>query len=167
MDTGLLIIRLAAGLVMAAHGSQKLLGWFGGYGIAGTGAHFERIGFRPGRPFAAAAAAGETFGGVLMALGFLGPVGPAAVLSVMIVAALAVHWQNGFFVTTNGIEVPFLYAAVSVGLALTGAGRYSIDAWLGLASNWTPALTLSALAVAVAGGLVSLKMRSALPAAAV
>src|SRR6266436_1621566 len=105
LNLGLLLIRVIFGLVMAAHGSQKLFGWFGGYGLAGTGGFFESLGFRPGRLFAALAGAGETFGGVLLALGFLGPVGPALVLSVMIVAAATVHWHHGLFATSNGIEV--------------------------------------------------------------
>ena len=81
MDAGLLVARTVFGLVMAAHGSQKLFGWFGGYGLAGTGGFFESLGFRPGRFFAALAGSGELFGGLLLALGFLGPVGPALVLS--------------------------------------------------------------------------------------
>src|SRR5437870_9117397 len=128
MNEGLLVARLIFGLVMAAHGAQKLFGWFGGYGIAGTGNFFESIGFRPGRLFAALAGLGEFGGGLLLALGFLGPIGPALILSVMIVAAVTSHLGKGLFAMNGGIEVPLLYAAVSTGLALTGPGRYSVDA---------------------------------------
>src|SRR6184192_2730280 len=133
MDAGLLVARVVFGLVIAAHGSQELFGWFGGYGLAGTGGFFESLGFRPGRLFAALAGLGEFAGGLLLALGFLGPVGPALVLSVMIVAAVTVHWGKGLFSTTNGIEVPLLYASTATGLALTGPGRFSLDAVVGLA----------------------------------
>src|SRR5262245_33015125 len=101
MNEGLLLARVVPGLVMAAHGSQKLFGWFGGYGLNGTGQFLEGLGFRPGRTFAGLAGLAEFGGGLLIALGLFGPVGPALVLSVMIVAALSVHWQNGLFSTTN------------------------------------------------------------------
>src|SRR5579862_446792 len=113
MDIALLVVRLI-GLGFAAHGAQKLFGWFGGYGIAGTGGFFESLGFRPGRLFAAAAALSEVIGGLLIALGLLGPVGPALVLAVMIVAAVSVHWHNGLFATANGIELPLLYGTMAV-----------------------------------------------------
>ena len=94
MDAGLILARLVIGPLMAAHGAQKLFGWFGGYGLTGTGGFFESLGFRPGRLFAATAGAAEMAGGVLVALGLLGPIGPALVVSVMVVAALSVHWPN-------------------------------------------------------------------------
>src|ERR1700720_4712359 len=118
---GLLLARLVFGVVMAAHGAQKLFGWFGGYGIVGTGGFFDSIGFRPGRVLAAAAGLGETVGGVLVVLGLLGPIGPMLMLSVMIVAS-SLHWNNGLFATSNGIELPLLYGAGAVALALTGHG---------------------------------------------
>jgi len=157
MNEGLLLARLVFGLVMAAHGAQKLFGWFGGYGIAGTGNFFESIGFRPGRLFAALAGIGEFGGGLLLALGFLGPIGPALVLSVMIVAAVTLHLGKGLFAATNGIELPLLYSAASVALALTGPGLLSVDAAIGLTS--TPALALIAIAIGVVGAVVNLALR--------
>jgi putative oxidoreductase len=145
--------------MMAAHGAQKLFGWFGGYGIAATGGYFESIGFRPGRFFATAASLGELISGLLIALGFLGPIGPALMLSVMIVAAFSVHWKHGLFSTTNGIEVPLLYAVIGAGLALTGPGLYSIDAIIGLSSLWTPAISWAVMVIGILGGIVNLALR--------
>jgi putative oxidoreductase len=159
VGTGLLIGRLVLGLIMAAHGAQKLFGWFGGYGLNATGEFFVQLGFAPGRLFAAAAAGGELTSGLLVALGFLGPIGPALMLSVMIVAAGSVHWEHGLFASSNGIELPLLYAAGAVGIALAGPGIYSLDAVLGLGSLWTPKLIGAALAVGVVGGFANLLVR--------
>src|SRR3977135_277649 len=111
---GLLVLRVVVGLIMAAHGAQKLLGWFGGYGLRGTGEFFVQLGFQPGRAFAAAASVSEIVSGLLVALGLLGPIGPALMISVMIVAAITVHW-HGIFATSNGVEVPLLYATAALG----------------------------------------------------
>ena len=159
MDAGLLIARLVFGLLMAAHGAQKLFGWFGGYGLAGTGGFLESLGFRPGRFFAIANGLAEFGGGLLVALGLLGPVGPAVILSVMIVAAGSVHLKNGLFAASNGIEVPLLYGAAAVALALTWPGLYSFDARLGVAPVWTPALTWAALGLGIVGGVANLAIR--------
>lgn len=159
LSSGLLVARLVFGILMAAHGTQKLFGWFGGYGLAGTGGFFETLGFRPGRAFAAAASLTEITGGLLLALGFLGPVGPALIISVMIVAAISVHWQHGLFAASNGIEVPLLYAAGAVTLALTGPGLFSLDALLGLQAVWTPAIVWAAIAIGVVGGVINLGLR--------
>lgn len=159
VSLGLLLARLVLGLLMAAHGAQKLFGWFGGHGLAGTGGYFEQLGFRPGRAFALAAGLAEFGGGLLVALGFLGPVGPALVVSVMLVAALTVHRSGGLFAMTNGVEVPLLYSAGAIALALTGPGAYSLDALLGLHSLSTPAVALAALAVGLIGGAANLLTR--------
>jgi putative oxidoreductase len=95
----------------------------------------------------------------MLALGLLEPVGAALMLSVMIVAAGSVHWQHGLFAASNGIEVPLLYGVVAAALALTGPGVYSLDHALGLASLWTPPVTLALLALGVLGGLANLALR--------
>jgi putative oxidoreductase len=166
ISSGLLVIRLVVGLLMAAHGSQKLFGWFGGHGIAGTGAFFEQLGFRPGRLFATVASITEVVSGILVALGLLGPIGPALMLSVMIVAAVSVHWKNGLFAQSNGIELALFYGTVAVALALIGFGTYSLDAVLGLQALYTPTLALAALAIGVIGGVVNLAARRPVAVAA-
>ncbi len=165
-SVGLLAARLTFGLLMAAHGSQKLFGWFGGHGLTGTAGFFDSIGFRPGRLFALVAAGTEIGSGILVALGFLGPVGPALMISVMIVAAGSMHWKNGVFASANGIEVPLLYAVGALALLLTGSGEFSLDAMLGLGSLSTPMLQWSALTIGVVGGVVNLLARRPLPAQA-
>jgi putative oxidoreductase len=156
---GLLVARAVLGLLMVGHGSQKLFGWFGGYGLIGTGGFMEKLGFYPGRLFAAAAGTVEVVGGLLLALGFLGPVGPALVISVMVVAAISAHWKNGIFAQANGIEVPLLYATGAFALALTGPGRLSLDAVLGLNTLWTPSAMALVLVLGMAGGVVNLALR--------
>lgn len=159
MDSGLLLARVVLGTLMAAHGAQKLWGWFGGYGLQGTAGFFESIGFRPGRLFAATAAVTEVASGVLLALGLLGPVAGALMVSVMVVAAISVHWPHGVFAASNGIEVPLLYGVGAAALTLTGPGAYSLDAALGLTSRWTPEVSWALLAIGVAGGLANLAIR--------
>ena len=159
ISAGLLVLRLVVGLSMTAHASQKLFGWFGGHGLAGTGGYFEMLGFRPGRMFAFAAGATELVSGILIALGFLGPIGPALMLSVMIVAALTVHWKNGFFAQSNGVEVTALFAVGAIALAFTGFGRYSLDALTGLDAVFTTTVAIAALLLAVVGAIGNLSLR--------
>jgi putative oxidoreductase len=164
VSAGLLIGRLVVGLGMAAHGSQKLFGWFGGKGLSGTAGYFESLGFRPGRAFATLAGLGELGSGLLVALGFLGPVGPALMMAVMIVAA-AQTWNKGFFAMNGGIEVPLLYASAALALSFIGPGRFSLDAALGMAPWSNLKLVAVAVAVAVAGAVGSLAVRHPAPAA--
>lgn len=159
VDLGFLIARVVIGLLMAAHGAQKLLGWFGGHGLKATGEFFGQLGFQPSRLFAAAAALGELSSGLLIAVGLLGPVGPALMLAVMVVAGISVHWRNGLFAATNGIELPLLYSIAAVRFALTGPGRFSLDAALGLQWTWTPTVIWIALAAGAIGGALNLALR--------
>ena len=159
LSIGLLLVRVVIGLLMAGHGAQKLFGWFGGYGLSGTGQFFDQIGFRPGPAFAAAASISEIASGLLVAFGLLGPIGPALMVSVMIVAAITVHWEHGLFAMNNGIEMPLLYGAAAFGLALTGFGQYSLDAQLGIAGRWSAEGTWIVLAVGILGGFANLALR--------
>src|SRR2546426_6937061 len=111
MAIGLLLVRLVFGGLIAAHGSQKLFGWLGGYGLTGTGTFFEQLGFRPGRLFAAAAGLTEVLGGVLVVAGFCGPIGPAVMGSVLIVALVRGHLGDGVFAPAERGQVPPLFSA--------------------------------------------------------
>lgn len=159
----LLLVRLIIGLAFAAHGAQKLFGWFGGYGLAGTGGFLETLGFRPGKAFAAAAGFAELAGGLLVALGLFGPVGPALVISAMVVAIATVHLRNGFFATANGIELPLLYLLVGVLYAFAGYGGLSLDAAFGIAGVWTAGLVWLFVLVGFVGGLGNLAVRRTAP----
>lgn len=159
LNVGVLLVRVVIGLAMAAHGAQKLFGWFGGIGLAGTGQFFDSIGFRPGRVMAVLAGLSEFVGGLLVAVGLFGPIGPALIVAVMITAAGSVHWSNGFFAMVNGIEVPVLYAATAAGLAFISYGAYSLDALFGATRFWTPDLIVAAIAIGVLGGIGNLVAR--------
>ena len=164
MDFGLLILRLAVGLAFAAHGAQKWFGWFGGYGLAGTGAFFEQIGFHPGRRGALFAGMAETLGGLALALGAATPFAAAILLGVMLVAIVSVHLPKGFFASNGGYELPLVMGIASLTFAFTGPGRYSIDALAGrdvAGLSWG----LMALLVGLLGGTLQLVTRRRAPAA--
>ncbi len=127
---GLLILRLVAGLSFMAHGAQKLFGWFGGHGLKGTGGWMESLGLKPGVLMAVMAGAGEFIGGLLFAAGLITPLGATLIVVTMIMAIVTVHGKNGYWSTANGYEYNLLLIAVAVGVALIGAGDYSLDALL-------------------------------------
>jgi len=131
MDLGLFLIRLVIGLTFAAHGTQKLFGWFGGHGIEGTGGWFESIGMKPGKTLALAAGLAELVGGVLFAGGLFLWVAAALIIGSMLVAIIKVHGQNGYWVTQNGYEYNMALIVIALGVALIGAGDYSLAAMLG------------------------------------
>lgn len=128
---GLLLLRLRIGLILAAHGAQKLFGWFGGYGPKGTGDFFEGMGWRPGVLFAVAAGLGELGGGLLVALGFLGGIGPGLVVLVLLTAIVTTHLGKGFF-APNGWELPGVFIAGALAIDFAGFGAYSLDNAFGL-----------------------------------
>jgi len=159
VDVGILLLRALFGIAIAAHGSQKLFGWFSGYGLKGTGGFFDGLGFRPGVLFAAAAGLGEFMGGLLLVLGFLTPFGAAAVLATMIVAAVSVHLKNGFFVTKNGIEAAFLYGTAALALLFTGGGAFSLDAKFGSSFIGGTYLSVGLLVLSVVAAALTLALR--------
>jgi putative oxidoreductase len=157
MEIGLVLLRLITGLTLAAHGAQKLFGWFGGPGLDSTGQFFEMIGFLPGRRHALMAGLAETSGGLLLALGLFTPIGAAVICSVMLVA-LTVHINKGFFAQNGGYEYTLVLGAAALSVAFTGPGPLSLDALLGIRLSGT-LWGIAALSVGVLGGVFSLIQR--------
>lgn len=159
MDAAILVVRLIIGLALAAHGAQKLFGWFGGYGLRGTGGFFENLGFKPGPMFALLAGLGEFGGGVLTALGLLNPVGPALIILVMLVAIITVHLPHGFFAASNGVELPLMNSAGALAIAFVGPGAYSVDSVVGFTALSAPSTVWVVVAVAVVLALLNVAIR--------
>ncbi len=130
INLGLLIIRLVIGVLFIGHGSQKLFGWFGGYGIKGTGGWFESIGMKPGATMALLAGLAELLGGILFAVGLLTPLAGIIIAGTMVIAIVKVHGPNGLWSTSNGYEYNLTLLAVAIGIALIGPGQYALDAIL-------------------------------------
>jgi putative oxidoreductase len=133
IDTGILLIRVVVGLYVAGHGAQKLFGWFGGPGLDVTvdimgGA----TGLRPARLWVPFISATEVVGGLLMAIGLLGPLGPIAVAGAMLGATVYGHWSRGPWIANGGYELAATNLSAALAVALIGVGRFSVDAWLGV-----------------------------------
>jgi len=131
LSLGLLILRVVAGLTLAAHGAQKFFGWFGGSGFSGTVSMQERMGFRPGWLWACLVILGEFGGGLSLALGFLTPLGAAGAFGAMFMAIFKSHWKNGFWNKDRGLEFPLALLTIGVAVGLMGPGSYSLDALFG------------------------------------
>ncbi len=124
---GSLVLRVPTGITLAAHGAQKLFGWFGGYGLEGTGQWMASIGLEPGFLMALLAGSAEFFGGLALLIGLL--TRPAAVVTAfaMLVAIFSVHIGNGLFMSNNGYEYALALFAITTALAIQGGGRFSLD----------------------------------------
>ena len=162
MDIGLLLLRLVVGTTLAAHGAQKLFGWFGGPGLDGAGAGFEGLGFTPGRRHALMAGVVEIGGGLLLAIGLATPLAAAVVASVMLVAAVSAHLPRGFFSQNGGFEYNLVLGVAGLTPAFTGPGRLSLDAVFGWELG-NAAWGIAALAVAVVGAAGQLAQRRTAP----
>lgn len=125
-----LILRVPIGLILAAHGSQKLFAWFGGYGLEGTGQWMASVGLQPGFVMALLAGSAEFFGGVGLMLGLFTRASAAVNALTMLVALLAVHLGQGFFMDTHGIEYALALLSTSTALIFIGGGRYSLDDYI-------------------------------------
>lgn len=147
VSLGVLVLRVCAGLSMAAHGYQK---FFKGGKIAGTAGWFDSMGMKPGKFNAYMAATTELGAGLLFAAGLLTPLAAMAIVALMFVAGYTVHWENGFMSVRDGIELNVIFATIAVGVATIGAGQYSVDYRLELIEcfdGWT------GLLVAAVGGV--------------
>ena len=124
----------------------------------------DGLGFRPGATYGTLASWNEIVSGELIAFGFGGPVGPALMISNMIVAQAAVHWPNGFFAQKGGIELGVMYSAAALALAVDDYGTVSADALFGLRERLkSPVFTAVALAAGVAAAVAVLSGRSTAP----
>ncbi|MBJ7537272.1 DoxX family protein [Marinomonas transparens] len=121
------LLRIPVGIILMAHGAQKLFGAFGGYGLEGTGQWMASIGLEPGYLMALLAGSAEFFGGIALIIGLL--VRPAAIVSAftMVIAIFSVHFVNGLFMSNNGYEFALALLAATVSLAFSGAGSISVD----------------------------------------
>lgn len=151
MDTALFILRIAFGALLVGHGAQKLLGWFGGHGLEGTGGFFHALGFRPGKQMAAVAGGSEVLGGLLLALGLLSPLVGAIVVGTMLVAA-SVHADKGLWGASGGYELALLYGVLGAAVGIGGAGSASLDHLIGLDDSWSIGLGVVAVAVGLLSG---------------
>lgn len=144
---GLLILRLAIGVIMIGHGAQKVFGWWGGPGLGGWTQAMTRMRIRPPQAWAYISAGGELAGGILLILGFLTPLACAAIAGSMLVAVYLVHLPKGFWVGKGGYEFNLSILGATIALALIGPGSASLDAVLHI--NLSQPLVLAALAIAV------------------
>ncbi|MCK9901654.1 DoxX family membrane protein [Frankia sp. Cpl3] len=156
-DIGLLLLRLGLGVIMIAHGSQKLFGWFGGGGLDGTGQFFAMSGYPAGKGMAVIAGLSETLGGLGLILGFLTPLAAAAVIGTMINAA-AVKWDGGFF-APGGLEYELFLAVAGAAVALIGAGGYAADRFLPVLRSHRLVHGAGAVALGVVTALIVLLIR--------
>ncbi|MFJ3485159.1 DoxX family protein [Pseudomonas sp. NPDC090202] len=124
---GIAVLRILVGIIFMAHGSQKLFGMFGGYGLEGTGQYMASLGLNPGYLMALLSGSAEFFGGLALFLGLL--VRPAAVVLIvmLVVAILSVHIHNGLFMANNGYEFGLALLGAAIAVLFEGAGRLSLD----------------------------------------
>ncbi len=157
MDFGLLVLRLVIGALFIGHGTQKLFGWFGGYGVEGTGGFMESLGYRPGKHFAVLGGAAEAGGGLLLFLGLLTPLAAALLIAMMINAIFAVHLENGVWAQNNGYEFPLVLAVAAGAIALADGGAAAVDSGIGLHLGGLVAWI--GILVGVIGGAVAVNIR--------
>jgi putative oxidoreductase len=165
MKLGRLILRLVVGGYFIGHGTQKLFGWFGGYGPEGTGQFFESIGLRPGKRHAVAAGLAETGGGALLVLGAATPLASAAVIATMLTAINRVHIKNGPFVSEGGYEYNVVLIAAVLALTEVGPGWPSVDEARGSQAHGTKWALLALImgALGAAGAHAVAEMAPAAP----
>ena len=125
------LIRTASRLMLMPHGAQKLFGWFGGYGLDGTGGFFaQNLGLEPGLFWAALVGGVEFFGGLLLVLGLL--TRPAALgVAIIMAVAVTVHLPNGFFWNEGGYEYPLFWGLIALAIAFKGGAGLYLDRALG------------------------------------
>lgn len=150
-DLGLALLRVIVGGLYAAHGAQKVFGWWGGPGWAGWRQAMARMGLRPATPWAVVSAGTELVGGAILALGLATFVAAALLVAQSIVIIVRAHWARGFWNRDGGIEFPLALLGGAAAVAAIGPGSLSVDAALGLGldDGWRLGILLVALAGAV------------------
>jgi putative oxidoreductase len=150
MSLGRLALRTAIGGLFIGHGTQKLFGWFDGYGLDNTTQMFGSLGLRPARAHAIAAGAAEAGGGAALVLGAFTPLASSTIIATMLTAIRTVHAKNGPWAANQGYEYNLVLIAGALALAETGPGSPSIDAARGRDSHGIGTAAL-ALALGIAG----------------
>jgi len=157
-DLALLILRVVVGLIVAAHGAQKLFGAWGGPGMAGFTGWLASMRLKPAPLWAWLAVLAEFGGGIIMALGLLSPLGSLGVAATMLMAIISAHWPK-FFSSENGMEFALTLLAAAVAIVLAGPGAYSLDAVLGIAFV-QPWMSIVGLVLVVAGIVAAFATRA-------
>nr|WP_228039840.1 DoxX family membrane protein [Streptomyces chromofuscus] len=152
---GILLLRLAAGLILAGSGSQKLFGLFGGAGLDATGKGFAEQGYEPGVFFAGLAGASELLGGLGLAAGLLTPLAAAAAIGVMFHAMVVAPQYSLWPAGPPSFAYPMLLAVAAVAIAAVGPGSISLDTFFPWRNGgWIPFCV--ALGLGVLGGALVL-----------
>lgn len=164
-DVAVLVLRVVIGLLFAGHGVQKLFGWLGGAGLSETNAATARLGFHPPAVWGGLNTVAEFGGGLLVLLGFLGPLGPVAIIADMVMAVVTVHWAKPIWASQSGAELPLVYIASAATILLAGPGVYSLDRAFGLLfPTWVTLALIVLSAIGVALGLISRTSLQPVPA---
>jgi putative oxidoreductase len=158
-DLGLLVIRVAIGGMITAHGYNH---FFGGGRLPGAGRWFDSLGIRPGLFHAWMTAVVEVGAGLMFAIGLLTPLAAAGIIGIMSVAGIVVHRAHGFFITKEGYEYVLVVSLTCAGVAAIGPGRWSVDhavfGWQDI-TGWGGLALSAGLGVGAAAGLLAVFWR--------
>jgi putative oxidoreductase len=128
---GLTVVRILVGIIFVAHGSQKLFGAFGGYGLEGTGQYMASLGLTPGYLMALLSGSAEFFGGLGLVVGLLARPAAAVLAATLVVAIFSVHISHGLFMANNGSEFALALLGGVIAVLIEGAGKFSLDSKIG------------------------------------
>jgi putative oxidoreductase len=164
VDVGLLVLRVIVGLMVAAHGAQKLFGWWGGPGMKGFTGWLSSMGLRPASFWASVAMLGEFAGGLLFAFGLLDPIGSFGIIGAMLTAIALVHWGKGIWASKGGSELPLMIMAAALAVAFTGPGNFSLDSMFKFSLPELTSLRIGGFVLVILSLIAVLVMRKTQPA---